>query len=73
MTRYRWEDAKANIKAETCEIGQSRKRKRSVFESDHPGDETVLGNGWSRRVWGVVKTYSRLKQQLYYIRREDLK
>ncbi|KAI7781976.1 hypothetical protein LA080_014041 [Diaporthe eres] len=50
VTRYRWEDVKANIKAETCEFGQSRKRKRSVFESDHPGDETVLGNVRSRRV-----------------------
>ncbi|KAG6361454.1 hypothetical protein INS49_009681 [Diaporthe citri] len=73
VTRVRWEEMKADIEAETSEMGQSRKRKRSVFECDRPGDETVLSNERSRKAWGVVETCSRLKQQRYYIQREDLK
>lgn len=56
VTRVRWEDMKADIKAETVETRQSKKRKRSVFESDDPEDDPVAGNARSRMVWGVVKT-----------------
>lgn len=73
VTRVQWKDMKADIKAETIKMRQSRKRKRSVFESDGPGDETLLSNGRSRGGWGVVETYSRRNQQLYYIRREEFK
>lgn len=75
VTRTRWEDMKSDIEAETKEMEQSRKRKRkrSVFESDGPQDETVPSSGRSRRVWGLVKTYSTLTQQWRYIPRGDLK
>lgn len=56
VTRVRWEDMKADIKAETMETRQSKKRKRSVFESDDPEDEPVVGKGRNSMVWGVVKT-----------------
>lgn len=56
VTRVRWEDMKADIKAETMETRQSKKRKRSVFESDDPEDEPVVGKARRKMVWGVVKT-----------------
>lgn len=56
VSRVRWEEMRADIKAETNKMKQSKKRKRSVFESDGPGDEASLGAGRSRRVWGVVET-----------------
>lgn len=56
VTRFRWEEMKADIKAETREVEHFKKRKRSVFESDDPGNETALSSGLGRRVWGVVET-----------------
>lgn len=52
VTRVGWKEMKADIKAETDKTGQSRKRKRSVFESDGLGDEPVLSDGRGRRSWG---------------------
>lgn len=70
VTRIRWEDMKAEIDAETSEMRRSKKRKRSIFESDGSENETVLGgDGQSKRVWGVVRDTCRRQRQPYYIRR----
>lgn len=69
VTRIPWEEMKAEIDAETIEARRSKKRKRSVFESDGPENETVLSDGQSKRVWGVVKDTCRRQRQPYYIRR----
>lgn len=66
VTRIRWEDMKAEIDAGISAMRKSRKRKRSIFESDGPGDETVLSDGRSSRVWNVVKTPLRQKGTPYY-------
>jgi hypothetical protein len=71
VTRIGWKEMKADIKAEADKISQSRKRKRSVFESDGRGDETVMSDGRSRRTWGLVENYQ--KKRCYYTRRGDLK
>lgn len=68
VTRIRWEEMKAEIDAETIEIRQSKKRKRSMFESDDPGNETALSDGRRKRVWGVLKDTCRRQRQPYYIR-----
>lgn len=69
VTRIRWEEMKAEIDAETSEMGRSKKRKRSTFESDDLGNETVPSDGQSMRLWGVVKNSGRRERQPYYIRR----
>lgn len=68
VTRIRWEEMKAEIDAESIEIRRSKKRKRSMFESDNPGNETALSDGRSKWVWGVVKDTCRRQRQPYYIR-----
>lgn len=72
VTRFRWEQVKADIKAEATEMRQSRKRKRCAFEPDGRGDGKGLGTGRSKRIWGVVEN-SRREGTIYYTWRDDLK
>lgn len=69
VTRVRWEEMKAEIDAETSEMERSKKRKRSIFESDGLENETVPSDGQSMRIWGVIKNTRRHGRQTYYIRR----
>lgn len=73
VTRVRWEDMKDDIRAETAKVGQSRKRKRSVFESDGAGDVDAQSDGQSRRTWGLEEYRLRRKQQSFYKRIIDPK
>lgn len=63
VTRIRWEEMKAIICAKASEMRRSKKRKRAIFESDGPGNETMLSDGRSKRVWGVVKDTDRRPRQ----------
>lgn len=73
VTRIQWVDMKAAIRAEATETYQSKKRKRSDFEFDGQGGETVLSDRQDRRGWGLVENYSKCKQHCYYTQRIGLK
>lgn len=72
VSRIKWEDMRAGIRAEATETCQTKKRKRSDFESDGQGGETVLSDGQDQRSWGLVENYTKVKRHCYYTQRGGL-
>lgn len=65
VERVPWEKMKDEIRAATAKRGQSKKRKRGVFESDSPQDVDA-------QTWDVEEYHLLRKQKRRYKRRADL-